>query len=275
MKSSAHLVQGLLVAIGLGLCAGAPAEAALVNHWDFEEADGQPAPQVLDGEGGNHGTFANMSDSDRSSDVPAGIASTRSLSFDGAQSQYVSLTSQITLTAGTDWTVAVWYRGTEVGDTSGGNLFGASLIGSDSGARGSGLAIADGKAMFYWYDHGVSNYQFGASSTSINDDQWHHVAIVQDGAGALTLYVDGVSEMSAAANISGTYPYLIDYMMYTSDYTIAAPTYTSGTLDDVRVYDHALSASEVQGLLAVPEPASLGLMLIAGGVMAIRRRSTR
>lgn len=49
----------------------------------------------------------------------------------------------------------------------------------------------------------------------------------------------------------------------------------SGQIDDVRIYNRALSAADVQQLYATgtPEPGSLSLMVLgAGGLLAHRRR---
>jgi hypothetical protein len=75
------------------------------------------------------------------------------------------------------------------------------------------------------------------------DGNWHHVAYVSTGAAATQLlYVDGILQgtVTATPNLSGG-----------SAATIASQNgsnYFQGTIDDVRVYDRALSASEITDL---------------------------
>jgi hypothetical protein len=75
------------------------------------------------------------------------------------------------------------------------------------------------------------------------DGNWHHVAYVSTGAAATQLmYVDGTLQgtVTATPNLSGG-----------STATIASQNgsnYFHGTIDDVRVYNRALSAAEVAGL---------------------------
>jgi hypothetical protein len=77
-----------------------------------------------------------------------------------------------------------------------------------------------------------------------SDNNWHHLAMVADGS-LLHLYVDGVEQGSAAA-IGGT----IDVSNGGIGYIVSSPTsrYLTGTVDDVRIYNRALSGAEVQSL---------------------------
>ena len=77
-------------------------------------------------------------------------------------------------------------------------------------------------------------------TTDVNDGEWHHVAGVKDGT-TYKIYVDGVEENSEvdAHSMSGS----------SSDMRlgngIVTGNYFDGEMDDVRIYNRALSASEI------------------------------
>jgi len=81
---------------------------------------------------------------------------------------------------------------------------------------------------------------------NINDNEWHHVAGVYDGS-KLYLYVDGGVDASKSASGS--------LNVSASDVYIGGSPSASfnGFVDDVRIYDRALSADEVEALYYGPE----------------------
>jgi len=89
--------------------------------------------------------------------------------------------------------------------------------------------------------------------TDISDNQWHHLAAVLDDDGSpdvseIKLYVDGIEE-----GYSSILPQAIDTAT-ANDVAIGAidsSGYFDGLIDDVRIYDRALSPTEIQ-LLANP-----------------------
>ena len=89
------------------------------------------------------------------------------------------------------------------------------------------------------------------STTNVLDGAWHHIAWVDDN-GSARLYVDGAVE--------GTFSYArpaLTLERITIGATSGALGYSSflkAAVDDVRVFDHALSAAEVQAMVPVPCP---------------------
>lgn len=83
------------------------------------------------------------------------------------------------------------------------------------------------------------------SNTSIADGQWHCVAWVREGDGTLKIYIDGVldkSQQFPIVNIDTTIaPRIgVDAQEFLNFY--------EGSLDEVRVYNRALSVSEIQAV---------------------------
>jgi len=88
---------------------------------------------------------------------------------------------------------------------------------------------------------------FGTSGAKLNDSQWHHVAVVYDsGINAITVYLDGQPAASAAGSLSDTITTI----------RIGGPRSTDrsqwrrfiGVLDEVAVWNHALSAEDVENV---------------------------
>jgi hypothetical protein len=85
------------------------------------------------------------------------------------------------------------------------------------------------------------------SGSTITDDQWHHVGLVYDFDTLLRrLYVDGVkvaqdTDVSGGVGSSGG-------LYFGAEKTLGAGTFFSGLIDDVRIYDHVLTAEEIAAL---------------------------
>lgn len=108
--------------------------------------------------------------------------------------------------------------------------------------------------------------------SSVITGEWQHVAVVQTGTTA-SLYIDGALDISGIVGVPTT---------SAVDQTIGAsysPHYFwDGALDDVRVYNRALSLTEIQQLHAVPEPSSAALVTIGIVLLAsarIKRRQAK
>ena len=79
---------------------------------------------------------------------------------------------------------------------------------------------------------------------NVNDGQWHHAAGTYDGS-RISLYVDGASDVSV--DVVGTIR-ANDYEVYIGENVEKPGRFWNGLIDDVRVYNYALSADEIKGL---------------------------
>jgi len=98
-------------------------------------------------------------------------------------------------------------------------------------------------------------YLYG--TTVLTDNRWHHIAVVLPDAptptvGDIRLYVDGQPETVGQVNTPGlTIDTAATEDVRIGVYGIGTPRYFKGLIDDVRVYDRALSAWEISKLADV------------------------
>ncbi len=98
----------------------------------------------------------------------------------------------------------------------------------------------------------AGGYIYG--TTPINDGHWHHVAVVLEDDGSpdiskARLYVDGQQDMIAGVSGKAVNTSVSQDVWIGAFY--AGPRFFQGLIDDVRIYDRALSAPEVEELALV------------------------
>jgi len=121
---------------------------------------------------------------------------------------------------------------------------------------GIGLDWRNGRANAYFTQNGavaLSRWRMTEAG------QWHHLAYIYEGNGQHHFYVDGILSDGMSESLGS-----IDTVLSGAVLIGAAPNGTGpagGFLDDVRIYNQALTAEEVADLAAPPEPGSDGLVL--------------
>jgi alpha-tubulin suppressor-like RCC1 family protein len=141
-------------------------------------------------------------------------------------------------------------------------------------------------SSFYFFDNGNSwktTVSDLSSVTTLNADhnvslgQWEQVGVVLN-SGEFSLYVQGTlrstdsSAISSIANSPSSLKAGAWYHLQNPSY----PTF-NGTLDDIRIYDRALSASEVSALYTLesePEDPSSPVQIVEGNVTAVSSRGS-
>jgi len=95
------------------------------------------------------------------------------------------------------------------------------------------------------------NYIYGV--TPVDDEQWHHVGAVYDGA-TFKIYVDG--DLDASEESTGQIA-VSSYNVYIGENSQATGRFWNGLIDDVVIYNRALTAGEVLYLTGVRAPVVL------------------
>jgi hypothetical protein len=249
MKTRAN--SGLVILAVLGLLAPCgPARAAesseqiqgIISHWKFDEGSGTTA---YDSAGNNDGTLING---------PTWTTGhiDGALSFDGV-GDYVETSDDSSLEP-QNITVGAWvYRNDVITRDT---ILQKGSTASVDGRNGYLLRIAkstDGvpdKAQFYIVVDNNNNKISPPSITEIAPNQWYHIAATYDSSN-IRMYVNGVEEGTPTGE---TRP--IDYTGGQQQLKIgvaeagygSSQDYFDGTMDDVRIYDRALSPEEIQQL---------------------------
>ena len=166
------------------------------------------------------------------------------LSLDG-NDDYVDITGAGALFGSpSDITLSAWVNYSSV-DTFGGEVISLGnnvMLRVDDAVEGVTGVFYDG-----------STWQYVGSSTSLADGNWHHIAFTFDDAGnAQALYIDGVLAASDTSTASISYTSGSNTRIGANASDSDNDFDFNGLIDDVRIYDRALSASEIQDLASAP-----------------------
>jgi hypothetical protein len=228
-------------------------------------------------QGGNNGTLQNGT-----TFVPGKVG--QAFHFNGAN-QFVQVANTPTLNFAktNSFSIDAWIRTTETVH----NIFVATKQLNSVPFTGYGLLIGNGEApacdasnptppgagvLTAFLDNAQSSfcppdhYLSVRGTTHLNDGQWHHVAMSYDGsssAAGVKLFVDGAAESALVQSDNlGT-----GSIMSSASFTIGSRDNGgvpfNGDIDEVGVFNRALSASEIQAIVnagsaGMCKPATLG-----------------
>ena len=131
----------------------------------------------------------------------------------------------------------------------------------------------DGIVVFWIEDNnGCGDFTYIASTTPVNDGEWHHIVLIYDSNRKMKLYIDGIEQPSGATAIfKGGYQKSnqpIKLGMHPDSKGLMYNTFFEGNLDQLRLYNRPLSETEVQQLfkeeLFKEEPSTESPYTIAG-----------
>jgi hypothetical protein len=202
------------------------AQGDLIAYYPFDEGSGQVAPDMSGY--GNDGTLVGNA---QWVDGKHGTA----LEFDGSSS-YVEVPDADDFAIETDITFTAWFR-PNVTINPDNNAY--RLMSKNNDVFFLFNYENVGQLGFLVKDSGGSNYAVHSTTAEWNAGTWYHAAGTFDGA-ELKIYINGTLEASAA--FEGTIGISNLALWIGAD---DLPSYFPGAIDDVRVYNSALSDSEV------------------------------
>ena len=210
-------------AVGTMSTRGGTSSRQLVGHWtmDAEDINGT---KIYDKSGQNN------------SGILTGTANTtgkikEARSLDGTTNSWMNMDNFASLKVN-NGTISAWIKT------------------SNAGSSYRGVAVKFNAYSMYLKDNVLTLYDFGASADrtcagTLNDNKWHLILIsFQSGVvNGSNCYIDGVLKNTFQMTVSNQ----------TGSLTVGAGTVTptqtfAGSIDDVRVYNYAMSAQEVANL---------------------------
>jgi len=234
---------------------------------------------VVETVSGNDGTFQDAT-GNPNTDAHAAIGQFGgALEFDGVD-DYVT-TSFAGVNGADARSVSLWIKGTSVGQDAAPYLVAWGENGSFTPGAAWRMRLNNDNGS--WGARIETNSSGFNGSVNVLDDQWNNITVTWDGAGVAIIYVNGVIDAASGTLNVNTGPGASAagnvWIAERFDTTGADPNIPDqdnrrfkGLIDDVRIYDYALSQAEVSAL--VPEPTSLGLLALGLlGVGVCRRRS--
>ncbi len=206
----------------------------LIAHWQLDESEGVIA---ADSAGANDGTCVGNPQWKPSDGRIDGA-----LEFDGA-GDYVNCGNDPVFNLQNAITVSAWVR-VEAFSTD----WQAIVTKGDSAWRLQSAGTDDAPGTLEFACTGVivpyTDYGNILGNIRVDDGQWHHVAGVYDGL-AISLYVDGVLDVTSVA--SGRIA-VNSYDVLIGENAEQSGRCWQGQIDDVRIYNYALSPYEIAAL---------------------------
>jgi hypothetical protein len=149
----------------------------------------------------------------------------------------------------------------------------------------NGNGLVDGELSGDTTDWGVSQigtqvaFGIGSSDTtifstsSVNTGNWIHVAATWDTSGTMNLYLNG--SLEATYDTGSSDPRDTSNQFFVGQDSNG--TFYTGSLDEIQIYDSALSSGQITALAAIPEPATYAIFAGCGalGLALWRRRRAK
>jgi hypothetical protein len=205
------------------------ADFRLIAHWTLDETEGTIAhDSISENDGTLHGEPVWQ---------PADGQIDGALQLNGID-DYVSAGSPLG-TMDLSLSVFAWIKGGAPGEViisqRDGTMPGATWLGTDP---------SEGKLITTLLDPFFPPLE---SDSVITDDQWHHIGLVYDFYGyCRRLYVDGAEVAKDTTVVAGLLP--DGGLYFGAGKDVDPASFFSGLMDDVRIYNVALSAEEIEEL---------------------------
>ena len=213
----------------------------LIGHWRLDET--QIGQTVVDSSGnGNYGVHRNItSPNGPTTDRPdTDTPNPRGVNFDGSDDFIqIGQDASLELSSGT-FTQSVWIR-PENSDNGYNGILGFQASGTSAAARYPGIWVYQKDRIHAGFGDGT-NWNSFLTDSVLTEGQWNHVATTYDGTSYIA-YVNGVRVYSSD-QFAGRSPVISGQVNIGR-----VDNFFEGGIDDVRIYDRALSFTEITELI--------------------------
>jgi len=232
--ASAGMAGAVLVAAAF---AAVPARVVIpdcVGYWSFDEGQGTDAKDAS-----SQKNDGKLKGNCKWEDGKFGKA----LSFDGSGA-YVETAKDLNQWLGKSASLSFWIKTKQEGSDTAWEAPGISGIEENGGENDIFWGFINGSGKICV---SAGNGEAAASSTSVNDDKWHHVVLTRDGSsGEVKVYMDGKAEGTASSE-SGDKTSAYNAIGRRGN-TDGEPGWFRGMLDEVKAYSRVLKPAEVETL---------------------------
>lgn len=209
--------------------------SGLVGWWTFDGPD--TLTNIADKSGqGNNGSLSHAGSGTTTAPGPIGQA----LSFDGTNDFASTTNTNFPDTSSSDYTVAVWVKPSSIPGGSNPRIFVYATDATNGIKLAFGGANCTANFIFEPKKAGI-NYGGCGTTTTFSVNTWYHlVGVFKSSTNTVTFYVNNAVQTTSA--FAGGLPSTtgVGYIGVSN-----AASFFPGSLDDLRLYNRALSAAEV------------------------------
>ena len=218
-----------------------PINSGLVGYWTLDGKDISWTTNTATDRSGNsnNGNLTNMSTTTSPTIGKIG----QGLHFEGGN-QYVTVPHSSSLSV-TNVTVSTWFKSNMIPDSSLQTIVAKDGTWSGTGTNYQVDVRLSGKIEFAFRKSDSSGAEFRTDNPVITDTKWHYITVTYDGL-APVIYLDGTVQASTC--VGGT---CTNANLGTNSNTLEIGRLISGinplkaNIDDLRIYNRALSAAEI------------------------------
>lgn len=223
--------------------------SGLIGHWKLD-GNGQDASG-----NGNHGTVHGAA-----STTNRFLTGNGAMNFNGT-SDYIDMGKQF-LSGSDDFTVSAWVKSAGAQNTYSVPVSQGHDLSFNGFAFQYGYPISNSVGLIFGSGSGWKSAPFNYSAAT--DTAWHHLAATKSGT-TFTTYKDGVFQASTTSSIVyGSINFNIGRDTFNTDSNHRT---WNGSIDDVRVYNRALAADDIQVLYSNGGPATFRNAVIRNGIL--------